>query len=122
VYWEALGGRQFSGIELFWLSLPWVVSVLLSVITHFVIDEMGVRDDVLFTKKLTAIDHHRINIVEGKENPEEMLQIINDTHPYYKDDLKSVNRWSGLAKWLERCTFATLVIGFIWAVVGPLIL
>lgn len=122
VYWEALGNRQFSGTELFWLSLPWIVSALLSVITHFVIDEVGIRDDVLFAKKLATIDLHRIHIVEGKENPEEMLQILNDTHPVYKDNIESVNRWSGLAKWLERCTFATLVIGFIWAVIGPLIL
>ena len=121
-YWEALGGRQFSRIELFWLSLPWVVSALLSVITHFVIDEVGVKDDIFFTLKLAALDLHRINIVEGKDNPEEMLQIFKDTHPDYKDILKSVNRWSGLAKWLERCAFATLVIGIIWAVVGPLIL
>jgi hypothetical protein len=122
VYWEALGGRQFSGIELFWLSLPWVLSALLSVITHFIIDEVGVRDDILFTKKMAAIDLHRIDIIEAKDNPKEMLQIINDTHPDYKAIVKSVNRWAGLAEWLERCSFATLVMGFIWAVVGPLCL
>jgi hypothetical protein len=121
-YWEALGGRQFSGIELFWLSLPWTISALLSVVTHFVIDEVGSRDDLLFTKKLAAIDLHRINIEDGNDNPEEMIQIFNDTHPDYKGTVKLVNRWSGFAKWLERCTFAALVIGFIWAVVGPLIL
>ncbi len=122
VFWDALGNCQFIGIELFWLSLPWVTSALLSVITHFVIDEVVIRDDALFTKKLAAIDLHRIDIEEGKDNPDEMLQIINDTHPDYKDTKKSVDRWSSLARWMERSAFATLVMGFIWSVIGPLVL
>jgi hypothetical protein len=122
VFWDALGNRQFVGIQLFWLSLPWVVSALLSVITHFVIDEVGIRDDILFTQKLAAIDLHKIDIEEGKDNPDEMLQIINDIHPDYKETRKSVDRWSSLARWMERSAFATLVIGFIWAIIGPLVL
>lgn len=122
VYWEALGGRQFSGEEIFWLSLPWAFSAFLSVVTHFVIDEAGVRDDILFTKKLAAIDLHRIDLEEGKANLNEMVQIFSDTHPDYIDIKKSSDKWSSFAKWLERITFATLVSGFIWALVGPLIL
>ncbi len=121
-YWEALGERQFSKIELFWLSVPWILSALISVITHFVIDEVAAKDNILFTKKLAAIDLHRIDIMEGNDNPIELLQIINDKHPDYEDLVISLDNWSGLAKWLERCAFATLVVGFVWAVVGPLIL
>jgi hypothetical protein len=121
-FWDALGNCQFIGIELFWLSLPWVISALFSVITHFIIDEVGIRDDIFFTQKLAAIDLHKIDIEEGKDDPSEMLQIINDTHPDYKDTKNSVDRWSSLARWMERGAFTTLVIGFIWAVVGPLVL
>lgn len=122
VFWDALGNRKFIGIELFWLSLPWVISALLSVITHFIIEEVGIKDDILFTQKLAAIDLHRIDIEEGRDDPDEMIQIINDTHPDYKETKKSVDRGSSLASWMERSAFATLVIGFIWAVIGPLVL
>ena len=66
VYWEALGNRQFLGIEIFWLSLPWALSAFLSVITHFVIDEAGAKDDLLFTKKLATIDLYKIGDNSGK--------------------------------------------------------
>lgn len=122
VFWNALGNRQFTGINLLWLSLPWIISALLSVISHFVIDEVATKDDILFTQKLTAIDLHKIDIEEGNDDPKEMLQIINDTHPDYKETKKSVDRWSSFARWMERSAFTTLVIGFIWAIVGPLVL
>ncbi len=122
VYWEVLGGKKFSGVEILWLSLPWVLSALLSVITHFVIDEAGARDDMLFTKKLATIDLHRIDIEEGNADLSEIVQIFSDTHPDYMDIKNSSDRWSSFAKWLERATFATLVSGFIWSLIGPLIL
>lgn len=122
VYWEALGGRTFTGIEIFWLSLPWALSAFLSVITHFVIDEAGARDDILFTKKLATIDLYKIDIEEGKADLAKILRIFNDTHPDYIEIKKSSDKWSSFAKWLERITFAALVSGFIWALIGPMIL
>jgi hypothetical protein len=105
-----------------WLSVPWVLSAFLGVITHFLIDEVAAKDDLYFTKKLAAIDLHRIDAKDGKANPDEMLQIVRDTYPDIEQAKKAVDTWSFWSRWFERLTFTSLVVGFIWAIVGPLVL
>ena len=120
--WEALSGHTFSGSGIFWLSLPWVVSAFLGVITHFIVDEVSTRDNVYFTSKKTAVDLHKLKVEEGKEDPNEFIQIMNDTFPGIKEAKIALDRYARIGKWLERLTFLSLVFGFIWSLVGPLLL
>jgi hypothetical protein len=119
---SAIAPHKLAGPSLLWLSLPWLLTALLGVVTHFLIDEAASRDDVFFAKKLAAIDLHRIAVTDGRDDPKEMLSIIDDTHPELKGAKQDTENWPAAARWLERATFAALVIGLFWAVIGPLLL
>ena len=99
-FWEALSIRNLTGGDYLCLSIPWIISAILSVTTHIVIDEAGVRNDLHFTKKLAAIELYRIKIKNGHADPAEAKQIFTDTHPYYVDAKKSADTlgWTPLSR------------------------
>jgi hypothetical protein len=121
-FWDELGRVQFRGILLASLAAPWIVSALLAVITHFVIDEVKVKDDDYYVRKLAAIELHLESEKAGDADPANMVAIINDTHPDLKEASRQNNLWMKRAAWLERVTFGLLILGFIWSLIGPFIL
>jgi len=120
--WDELGRTHFRGIVLGLLALPWVLSALFAVITHFIIDEAKVRDDDYFLRKIAAIELHLEREKAKDAKPENMLAIINDTHPELKEASVQNSLWSNRARRLERITFILLIAGFLWSLVGPFIL
>ena len=84
-YWAKLAGKPLNTEQLFILSLPWLFAVFFSVVTHFLVDEVQVRDDKYFINKLATIDLHRIRVKEETEDPNEMKQLIEDTHPAFSE-------------------------------------
>jgi hypothetical protein len=121
-YWEAMGQRTFAGPQLIWLSLPWILTALFSVMTHFLIDETGAKDNLYFINKLAMIDLHRMEIAAGVAHSEDFLRIVQDNHIDISSLRRSTDRWSTLTRWCERFAFASLVAGFIWAAIGPLVI
>ena len=120
--WSAIGGRTFAGTDYVLLALPWAMAALLALVTHFFIDEAGVKDDVVSVQKLAMVDLHLEAIKEGDDDALEILQIINDTHPDLKNSKVVADRYGSWAKWLERITFSLLVLGFIWSLAVPLLI
>jgi len=120
--WDPIADGEFTGIALALLALPWAISALLAVITHFIIDEAGVKDDHYYVMKLAAIDLHLESVKHGDADHMEMIKIINDTHPDLAEPKKMSEKWGNAAKWLERTTFFILVAGFLWALIGPFVL
>jgi hypothetical protein len=85
-------------------------------------DELAVKDDIYHSSMVVAAELYKINLAEGRGDPNEFLQIVRGTHPNIKpkkDKADALVRWVRLC---ERLTFACLVLGFIWAIMGPLIL
>jgi len=120
--WDALSAGSFSGLPLAFLGAPWVISALLAVVAHFVIDEAAVKDDVYYVTKLAAIDLHLEAIRENKYDPNEGLSIIRDTHQEIVGPKRQSEAWSKAARWLELASFLFLVVGFLWAFIGPFLL
>jgi hypothetical protein len=121
-FWSAIASRTFAGTDLVLLALPWAMSALLAVVTHFFVDEAAVKDDRYFVQKLAMVDLHLEAIKEGEDDPLEMLQIIDGTHTDLKKPKAAAERYACWARWLERITFALLVLGFIWSLAIPLVL
>ncbi len=94
----------------------------MAVVTHFVIDEAKVKDDLYAVKKAAAIDLYLESLIEGNADPREMLAIINDTSEDLKSPKAASERYSRLARTLERVTFLILILGFLWSVFGPFLL
>ena len=120
--WDSIAGRAFTGVPLALLVLPWVIAAFVAVITHFIIDEVKVRDDLYAVKKAAAIDLYLENLQEGDADPREMLAIINDTSGDLKEAKSQSDRYATLARNLERVTFFLILVGFIWSLVGPFVL
>lgn len=68
-----------AGQSLFWISLPWLLTAHVGVVSHIMIDEAAAREDLSFAMKLAAIDPHRMTIGDSRDDPWDMLSIINDT-------------------------------------------
>jgi len=120
--WDPIAEREITGIALALLALPWAIAALLAVITHFIIDEAGAKDDLYYVKKSTAIDLQLEREKHGDADYMNMVEIINDTHEDLAEPKKMSAKWGNLARWLERMTFIFLVAGFLWALIGPFVL
>lgn len=120
--WDAVSNNNFSGKEGYLLSLPWIVTVVFCVLAHIFTDELGVKDERYYFSKLTAIGLYKMKLIENDDNGTEFLLLLNDSHPAYQKELKSVNRLSPYAIWFERLAFISLVFGFVWSWIGPQIL
>ena len=121
-FWDPVADGEFTGVALALLALPWAIAALLAVVTHFVIDEVGVRDVLFFVKKRAAIDLHLKRVKDGQADHMEMIKIINSTHRDLVEPKKTVERWLCAARWLERIAFIVLALGFLWALIGPFVL
>jgi hypothetical protein len=120
--WDQLGRAQFDGVLLAALAAPWALSALFAVVTHFIIDEAKVKDDLYFVTKLAAIELHLEKERAKTAVPANMIAIINDTHPDLVEPKRQSDYWGNLARWLERITFALLILGFAWSMTGPFVL
>jgi hypothetical protein len=117
--WDVLVEQSLRGQEVFWLSFPWMVTAMLAVATHILIDELKIRDDDVFEVRRAAVDLWLIDAKESEPNDLEMLAILNDSTPELKKAVKGLSPWICLIKWLERLTFVALFISFLWTLVGP---
>ena len=120
--WDAISNNPLSGIDIFWLSLPWLLSVLFALTTHYLIDKAEIRFNKFFTNKLSLIELHKIQVTSGKDNIEEFTKIIYDEDPDIKKLKNSADRWISWVNRFETLTFASLVFGFIWSILFPLCL
>jgi hypothetical protein len=144
--WTTIAQREINGMEAFWLLIPWVISALFGAVTYFIADEAFIKKDRHFLRKVTYIkslsvglesdleywrqgysrDSIEKNVVkqmqEHANTLKEMMDIIRDEDPEYKESLDVIERLSSLVSFFDRLTFIFLVIGFIWTIVGPLVL
>lgn len=121
-FWETLRGRNLTSPEIIWLSMPWALSALFGVITHFAVDEVAAKDNIYFITKVSACELHRIKLVKGQPDPSEFEDIVNDTREDIAQAKRTVDDQAGWTQRFERATIVTLGAGFIWAVVGPIVL
>ncbi|MCJ7529940.1 MAG: hypothetical protein MUO64_02760 [Anaerolineales bacterium] len=120
--WDPIAQVSFTGLPLALLVCPWVIAALAAVVTHFMIDEAGVKDDIYATKKAASIDLYLESLDEGDADPREMVAIINDSRDDLKEPKRVSERYGYLAQRLERITFLIIVVGFVWSFIGPFIL
>lgn len=120
--WDSLAEVSFTGKSLAFLIAPWIIAALTAVITHFVIDETGAKDDIFAVKKAAAIDLFLESLDEGDADPSEMVAIINDTDEDLKQAKEKAESSRKIAQLLERITFIVIVLGFFWSLIGPFIL
>ncbi len=121
-YWESLKGHPLVSIDIVWLSVPWVLSALCGVMAHYLIDVVVSHDNIYYTRKITASELHKIGLSGNNPDPDEFLRILDDTDPDTKREKDVIAAWTGWANFFERATFIALVAGFVWAVIGPLVL
>ena len=43
--WKAISLRERVGLDILWLSLPWVICSLLGAVTYFLVDEAARKND-----------------------------------------------------------------------------
>lgn len=148
--WDSVAQRPIVGLDIFWLSVPWIICSLLGVVAYFLSDEISRRTDKHMLGKMafistslipleSSLDKRRTSINNIMVDQEEINKIIdqvgkdakvlidlssmvNDQHPDYVKVSKDLDKLSSWSSFFERSTFLLLVLGFIWLIVGPLIL
>ena len=126
--WESVNGGQVSGLSIVWLSTPWLLCALLGAVTHFLLGQLvkqlnrqrHLRLLSLSLQKGTAIGINTEGDLKTELN--KIMEVISSESPELKKAEKSVGAWNWWCLLFDRLTFLALVFGFIWSVIGPLIL
>jgi hypothetical protein len=121
-YWENLAGIKLSDFRVFWFSLPLISSMVFGIITHFLTDELAIKDFAHLNSKISMLDLHLIKIEQGNEDANEFSLLILDKHPDLKNVRDQVSKYSLWTRWLERITFFLFLFGFVWIVIGPIVI
>lgn len=112
-YFDTIRGKPIAGTLLLWLLVPWILTALLAIVSHVVIDEWRIKENRLYSDKKSAIDLHRIEVGVGKLNLDEFSAIIRDTDPGIKPLKEDANKWGLRARWLERSTLVMMLFAFL---------
>ncbi|NOT04911.1 MAG: hypothetical protein HOP27_09975 [Anaerolineales bacterium] len=120
--WDSIAQAYFSGLPLALLIFPWVIAALFAVITHFIIDEVDARDNLYIAHQSAALDLYLESLDEGDADPREMIAIMHDSTDELKAAKSELDKYSKRAQLFERITFACVVAGFVWSLVGPFLL
>lgn len=121
--WEALAGRSFEGGALLLLTLPWVLTAVLAIATHYLIDQMRMQDDTAHEIRY-AVLNLLLDRFEKHERvlDQELQDILHDRGP---EELRlavaAIGPWARWFTRLERWTIYVLIFSFLWAVAGPFV-
>ena len=121
-YWDAIAGSAITGVNIAWLSLPWILSAFLGVIAYFLVDESAKKEETFFSLIIADLIFFKFEIDEKGVNAEEFKKINKGEKPPTNAAKRKAATWRKWSKWFEFLTFACLVLGFIWAAIGPLML
>ncbi len=113
-YLDSIRGTTVGGTQLLWLYIPWILTAVLAILSHFAIDEWTAKENVFYSNKKDAIDLHRIGISQGKPDADQFSALIRDLDPEIKSLRNDADKLFHVAKWLERSTFGMLIIAFIF--------
>jgi len=123
VFWEAIRGAPIIGLTLVWLALPWIASVVLAVVAHYFTDKWATRDKAYWSLKRGLMQAFAMEVETGVGDVTQYTKLLNDEVPL---TLKSQSKHAkALESWVSRIeisTFICLMLGFVWAAVGPLLL
>lgn len=114
--WQFLDRLQIEHIPIvaiILISAPWLISAILSIAAHYSIDEMVRFDQLHIAAKISLIELLTIDLQRDKEVTDQAVQIINDTHPAYREYVANAKQWNKVTTLIERSSLITLLISFI---------
>ena len=118
--WGNISSTKLEEIDFFLLTLPWLLSIVLALISHYVMDQAEIKFNIFNDNKLSMIDLHGIEVKRGEFDANEFELLLFDKHPDIIDLKKTTDKYLKWANRLELITFIFLVIGFIWSVIYPI--
>ncbi len=118
--WDEIMINPIEGIDIFWLTLPWLLSVFSALITHFLMDKADIHFSKFINNKLSLIELHKIQVTNGIIDEKEFKLLLYDNHPDLEILKDNADNWINCINIFETITFGSLVIGFIWAIIFPL--
>ncbi len=120
--WKSLAGTDLTRWSLLTLSTPWVLSALVALITHLLIDKSEDLENEFFVAKAAALEVAILGLRAGRNDESAVLKAFNDEHPAISGRKRKVEAFRKPEVWFERLTIGLLVLSFVWSAVGPLIL
>ena len=123
VLWSALMRRTVDGTDLLVLAIPWVVTALLSIAAHILIDQVEVYDNLAFEMKYASLNilldkFDKKQPVSGRE----FMDILGEETDQLREAGARLKPWLTWARRAENWAQVALFISFLWMLVGPLLL
>jgi hypothetical protein len=110
------------GINMAWLSVPWVLTTFVAAITYILIDETIKSEQLYFSHVINECELFKIDLTENTADVQKLRKMIKVDDPTMSTIIGDMEEWRGWSRKSELFTFACLVAGFVWSFVGPLIL
>ncbi len=121
VYIKALSDEPVSGVALVAITIPWALTALLGVVTHWLLGELIDLDNLWYITYIAAINAIIVRN-DGEVMDRQLLDLINGKNKDVQARREKVDRLNPLVQWAERLTFLFLFISFVSSVVYALAL
>ncbi len=118
--WRVLLGHDLLATDLAWLSAPWTLAALLSLVAHFLTDEWIDRENLYYHSLRAEAD--RLSSLERPIEEQEWKELIVHSQCRLKHLKAKVDRRH---KWARRFKLAASVClfgAFFWSAAGPFVL
>jgi hypothetical protein len=121
VYIKALSDEPVSGVTLVVITIPWVLTALLGVVTHWLLSELIALDNLWYITYMANINAFIVT-KDGEITDRQLLDLLDEKDPNVQARRKNVERLEPWVKWAERFTFFFLCISFVSSVAYALAL
>lgn len=122
ILWEGMFHRQLYGIEYLILALPWLISALFAVRTHYLCDQYDIISGKFYLNKIAELYLFQDYTKHGAIDAQKWEDLVWDRTENLKLLKKDVDAFGPKLNRSERIAFGGIGFGFFWAIVMPFII
>jgi hypothetical protein len=117
---DRIASKSLDSTEVIIISIPWAITAIFAVITHWLLGELVTRDHSYYCMKQHSIRSFIANIA-NKSSMKEVIDIINvDLTDKEVAKYKSlVDNFFPIVLWSERITFLLVIFSFLNSILYP---
>jgi ribose/xylose/arabinose/galactoside ABC-type transport system permease subunit len=121
VYIKALSDEPVSGVALVVITIPWALTALLGIVTHWLLGELIDLDIIWYITYMADINAFIVT-KDGEVTDRQLLDLLDEKDKNVQARRKNVERFKPWVQWAERLTFFFLCMSFVWSVACALAL
>ena len=118
-FWETLVGHPLGRDLLLQSSLPWIITAVLALIAHLLIDVVNAHEGKYYTTLVSMLDQFQLRNMEDVSSTEILRRIVRDEESPLPLQKRSLESRTTVTRVFERSAVGMMVFAFAWSVLWP---